>query len=772
MRKYYGITETISNTIYRVEIWDAPSGSATGGTELRMQTPGFTLTYNQQGGKLWEDQIQTSKIQAQFIVTETADHTFFRNIAVEFEGSFALVVYKDDVLYYVGRIIADQMEYERRSELNNVYTITAVDGLSMLSNYKVQFDWFDASTKRLSVLDLIRLSIAETFVPDYYNYLGYADTYIMDLSLDSPTGVDPNMKILEFNLSSTIANLSNIVNFNNQEDIFIHTDKAIKELLKVNHVRLIYANGYFTIYDPITIAENNFLFAWVYSTAGVYLTRPTINTQYVVGDGVKPCFEAFPIHTHQPPQLRIEQTFVRKGFDFNFRREGLRSTNAMLLNYPSIGFLPGEERLSTIMGVFSFISASFTGITPPNQQFHEINFRAYIDGGASGYKYYDYQTQTWSSFQATIPFYERVRCEVTDYKVINTTYVQFTVDFHRNLIPPVSGDIIVVDVSIGNLRWNWGTGTLRNPLSFWGLLQIFEEVTPRKVIVRNTKNIHATEVLEENVVYGYNFIGNTLKGIGTIWNSSTNTPSTVTADDWARRQISVYIDAPKVAQATLIDNGGYHAALCPVFDDDSYIFNGGIFSAQNETWNFELLKIATDVVNIDTSELDGQDQVDTNDQQTNAVFRVIQQVETIRESVSNMAQALPTDVIRLAYDTPSVQPTIITNFAPIIYYDAATEELVWNIQELGKTQILSAGTHDLDSTAELILCNTTEGVVIINLPDANLVKGRKYAFKKTTSSNSISLVGMIDGTPVYTVTGTNKCSVIMSDGIEYYVISK
>jgi hypothetical protein len=216
MRKYYGITETISNTIYRVEIWDAPSGSAIGGIELPMQTPGFTLTYNEQGGKLWETQIQTSKIQAQFVVSDTADHEFFQNLAVEYEGDFALVVYKDNVLFYVGRIIADQMQYLRRPEPNSVYTITAVDGLSQLDNFKIDKDWFDSTTKRVSILDVIRLSIAETFVPLYYTHLGFEDNYIMDLSKDLPTGSPGHAKILEFNLSSTIENLSNmLLTFNN-----------------------------------------------------------------------------------------------------------------------------------------------------------------------------------------------------------------------------------------------------------------------------------------------------------------------------------------------------------------------------------------------------------------------------------------------------------------------------------------------------------------------------------------------------------------------------
>lgn len=767
MRKYYGITETISNTIYRVEIWDEPTGSATGGTELPMADPGFTLTYNEQGGKLWETQIQTSKIQAQFVVSETADHTFFQNLAVEYEGNFALIIYKGTNLFYVGRIIADQMQYERRPEKNTIYTVTAVDGLALLDNFNVNKNWFNATTKRVSILDLIRLSIAETFVPLYYGHLGYSNDYMMDLSKDLPTGSPGHAKILELNQYSVIENLEYVIDYNDDNDIYYKTDKVITSLLKTIHSRLIYSNGLFVIYDPITVAENNFIFAFVYDVDGVYISRPTINTQYAVGDGARPCFSAFPIFTHQPPQKYIKQTFQREAFGYVVRPFASQSTSSLTLTYQSVG--SGASGLN-VSALINYASQSF--VTPPKQQYSEINFRIYVDGGGLGYKHYDYQTGQWTSYQGSLPFYEKVRCEVTDYKVVNSTIALFRLDFNRNFNSPVSNDTVVVEILVGSIKWNWATGSIFNALSIWGGLSIYEQdAEPRTITVSNTKNLKATEVLEENIIYGYNFSSTSSNGVGTIWNSAINAASDVTADDWAKRQIAVYIDAPKVAQANLIDDGDYHPVLCPNFDDDSYAFNGGTFDAQSETWNFELLKIAQDVVNINTSELDYQDEIDINDQQNNSVFRIVQQVETIRESVGNLPNSLPYDVMRVSPDAPTLEPTIITNFAPIIKYDTATTELTWNIQELGKVQSLAGGTHNLDPTCELIICDSTAESVIINLPNPSTVKGLKYHFKKIAPSNSVQLNGTIDGAGVYSFNGKDDCKVLMSDGTEYWLVS-
>lgn len=767
MRKYYGLIETLSGTSYRVEIWDDPSGSAIGGTELPMANQGFTLVYNQQGNRLWENPIQSSKIQAQFVVTETADHTFFQNLAVEYEGKFALIVYKNNNLVYVGRLIADQMQYERRPELNTIYTITAVDGLSQLNNFKVDPTWFPTTTKRLSILDLIRLSIANTFIPAYYTYLGFQDNYLMDIGKDLPSGSVGYLKILEINLSSVIENLTDFLNFNNTDDIYVDCETAINRLLKVMHCRLMYSNGLFVIYDPISIAETQFIFAFVYDVDGVYNNRPTINTQYLVDDGIRPCFQAFPIHTHQPPQKYIKQTFTRKAFGFINRTFANQSTSSLQLTYTSIG--SGANGL-TVAAVIKYAAQSWT--TPPKQQYSEINFRIFAYDALLGYQHYDYNTGTWTSWQPNAPFYEKVRCEVIDYQTAGSNHAIFTLDFNRVFNSPSSAEDIIVEIAVGRLQWNWTTGTVTNSVSIWGNLSAFEkDEAPRTITVSNTKNTAATETLEEEVIYGYNFSSTSANSIGTIWNATLGTSSDVTADDWAVRQISVYIDAPKTAQATLIDDGGYHALLCPNFDDDSYIFNGGTFEAQNETWDFELLKIATDVVNIDTSELDFQDEVDINSQQNNAVYRITQQVELVRESVSNVPNSLPLDILRVSTNTPNVEPTINTNFLPVIFYDTSTGLAQWNIQELGKVQSLVGGTHDLDATCELIICDSSAESVIINLPDPSTVKGLKYHFKKIASSHSVQLNGTIDGLPAYSFNGIDDCKVLMSDGTAYWLVA-
>jgi hypothetical protein len=769
MRKYYGITKSKNGNTYRCEIWDDPSGSATGGTELRMESPGFSITYNQQGGRIWEDQIQSSKIQAQFVVTETADHDFFKNLAVEYEGKFVIAVYKNDNIFYIGRIIADQMQYQRRPETNSVYTVTGVDSLSLFENVKVKLSWFNTTTKRMSILELVRKTLEETYVMAYYNHLGFADDFIMDIGADLPTGAPGYFSRLEFNLASTIENLTNYINVYNDEDIYIDCALAISRLLRVSGCKLIYANGLFTLYDPILSATNPIIFAFVYATDGTYKTRPTVNTQYLIGDGVRPCFSAFPTLTHQPALKYIKQTFLRTGFNFTLRRPNNQSSSVLSTS------LSVSDSIGTSLNVgasISWNSQSFTGTAPPKQQYSEINFRIYVFKSGLGYKHYDYQAQTWGSYQANKPFYERIRCQVTDYQVINSQISTQTIDFQRNFLKPPQEDFVEVEFLVGSLRWNFTTASILNTLSFWGIASIYEQdLTPRLAFTENTKNPNATDTFEESVVYGYNLSPTSPNGIGTIWRSDINFASDLKADYWSQKVMSVYADSPKVMQANLIDDGDYYAILCPTIDDETYVFNGGQFNALNETWDLELIKIAEGVDVSDYSELDSQDEIDPKKGDNTSVFRIIQQTQDLRDSVSNLSAQLPLDLLRLSPDTPMVVPTINTEFIPLVSYNVESGFATWNVQETGKSVTLGTGTHELDVTAELILCNSSTGNVVINLPNPALVKGRKYYIKKTAPSSSVQLNGTIDGTMGYSFGSKDDCKVIMSDGIAFWFIA-
>lgn len=768
MRKYYGITQSKNGNIYRVEIWDAPSGSSTGGSELRMASPGFSLTYDKQGGKLYENQIQTSKIQAQFVVTETADHNFFQNLAVEYEGDFALVVYKNNNIFYIGRIIADQMQYQRRPELNTIYTITAIDSLSLFDSIKVKKSWFNSTTKRMTILELIRRSLSETFVVAYQNHLGFGNDFIMDIGADLPTGSPGYFSRLEFNISSTIENLNNFIEIYNDEDIYIDCQKAIERLLKISSCKLIYSNGIFTIYDPILSASTATIYAFIYSTTGTYTSRPTVNTQYAISDGVRPCFTAFPIYTHQPPLKYIKQSFLRQGFNYNIRTYNNQSASQLSTN------LVVSDSTSTsilVNAVLNWITQSFTGTTPPNQFFINLNFRIYVNGGGSGYKHYDYQNKTWTVFQPNKPFYESIRSNITNYQIINTQFSKSTIDFNRSFVKPSQDDNVEVEFLIGNISWNWLSGSIQNNIQFWGVTSIFEQdLAPRVAYTENTKNLKATEIIEDDVIYGYNLSPTSPNGVGTIWRSDINFTSNLTADFWANRAMSIYANAPKTIQATLIDDGDYKAILCPSFDSESYAFNGGQFSALEEIWDFELIKIAQDVDAYDYNELDFQDEMDINKQQNNAVFRIVQQGQQFRDSISNITTDLGLDLLRLSPNTPTVAPTVVTRFTPFVTVNSY-EETTWSIKENGKSITYNAGEYTLNPNNEILICDTSIGNVVINLPNANEVKGLKYQFKKPETANIVQINGVIDGVSVYVLQSKNESVIIESDGSTYWAVS-
>jgi len=799
MRRYIGKTNTISGNSYEVEIWEEPGVStrqyvarveadggivegldclntALGSKDLPMAGQGFVLDYEGEGNKLWENPIMQSRIQAQFAVSDTEDHTFFQTLAVGNEGDCAIVVYKNSELFYVGRIIPDGMQYERRPEKNSVYTITAVDGLALLDKFKVEYDWFDSATERISILELVRQSLAKTSIPDYYEALGREGNYLVDASQDFPTGDFDRLNKLEINMSSAIGDLTSFMDQNTlepDENLFIDSKEAIERLLRMVYSRMIYTNSRYYIYDPIDYAEKAQTISVEYGTDGTQTGKISTLPQYLIGNDSRPCFEAFPILTHQPAVREIKQTFTRQAINRLIRPFNLQAASAMTLSTPTIGYVAGEERELIVKAILKFYSIAST--TPPPQQYAEINFRIYVDDPSFGYRYYDYQNQTWTGFQSTIPAYERVRCEVIDYQKKGSQIAQFTLDFVRNFIPPAGGENVVIDISLGKLSWNWTTGTTRGLLNLHGCLYMYEKDSA-PMTVRNYLDpallLNPTESYDFQTVYGYEFTLNSLKGIGTIWNADTSTPSNITASTWATRQLACYVEAPKVASATLVDDGDYYPILTPQFDSESYTFNGGTFNAQSETWDFEILKITQDVAAIQSDELDFVDTAGGDGQQNDAIGRIIQETSLLRDSVSNFDTSLPTDIMRLSPDTPTTQPTIDTYFNPVIVYDATDEVLEWNVQEMGKVQSLTGGTHNLDVSAELIVCDTTAENVIVTLPSASLVKGRKYIFKKISSSHNVQLSGTIDSAPSYSFNSLWESITIMSDGSEYYAVGR
>lgn len=773
MRKYYGITETINGNEYRVEIWDAPSGLATGGTQLNMGNPGFVIDYDGEGDKLWENPLRNSRINAYFVVSETTDHDFFQSLAVADEGKSAIVVYKNSNLFYVGRIIPDGMQYERRPEKNTVYQIAAVDGLNLLSKYKVDYDWFDSNTQRLDILKLVRESLKLTAIPDYYDHLGASADYMVDASKNFPTGEFDRLNVLEINLSSVINDLDEFMlqtTTGGTEVLYVDCKTAIERVLLLLHCRLIYTNGSFYIFDPVDYGSNYQNFGVKYSTNGTQGAKLSTLPQYTISNGTRPTFEAFPIHSHQPAVREIRQNYTREAFNRVVRNQASPNNQPITITTPSIGAVSGENRIFKVSSVLQY----FTPITPQatKQKFIEISFRAYVTY-SGGYKHYNYQTQSWDSGKTAVPGFEKIRAAVTGYEKFNSSY-RLTIDFQREFQPPSAGDDVTVDISVGTMQWSWAAGQVFNPIFFTGVLCTYEiDNTNKSVIKTNDKydisqDITVSDKAEFNIIYGYEYSGNTVNARGTIWNSSTNSASGILAGEWAQKQLACYIDAPKTASATLVDDGDYYPILSPQFDSDSYIFSGGSFTAQDETWEFELLKVEEDVENVNSDELDYQDTIGGSNQQKDAVRRVLNQTNTLRDSVSSFDTTLPTDIIRLSDDSPTSTPTYDTLFTPYVKYDATDEDIVWSAREEGKSKTITS-SETFDDTVSFYQIDTGLNTVQLTLPLPSTVKGKEFTFKKTSPANTVELAGTIDGGTGYFMDYNNETVVLVSDGSEYII---
>ncbi len=83
---------------------------------------------------------------------------------------------------------------------------------------------------------------------------------------------------------------------------------------------------------------------------------------------------------------------------------------------------------------------------------------------------------------------------------------------------------------------------------------------------------------------------------------------------------------------------------------------------------------------------------------------------------------------------------------------------------------------NLNETHHIVIYNNTGSAGSISLPDATTCMGRKYKISKTTGSADLSIVsagGSIDGQSlIFESGGTNNGYEFISDGIDWYIISK
>jgi len=130
-------------------------------------------------------------------------------------------------------------------------------------------------------------------------------------------------------------------------------------------------------------------------------------------------------------------------------------------------------------------------------------------------------------------------------------------------------------------------------------------------------------------------------------------------------------------------------------------------------------------------------------------------------------------LINDAEGAPTAQPTLNTRWEVMLEYVDSSEVVRWHVQEHNASVTYTAGTHTITNGYELILCDTSGGAVTVDLPDPTISKGKKYYFKKITTSHQVTITGGgydIDGSASKVMTNQFEACQIISNGVQWWII--
>jgi len=313
---YTSTLVSINQVTYTVEIWD----NATTPTvkTLLMTGEGFTIDRDGEGDKIFENPVRTSKASATFSITDTADISIFQNMGVADEGSYHMVIKKGTDLFWVGRILPDQNQWERTPDEVFIMKVTAVDALQLLENYEIDEDWFDTDG-RIFISEFIYEILNAVGVTDIWDSSGGTNSFFADaLSIyetSLATFTTERIGKEKINIKAFYREFDTFSDYTVKDNVYkgllVNCKEALERILTGFNARIMLDNGMYWIYNPLTYANYSNLTYNRYNTSGIAVQLAqsfnhalSISTQ----NTIRPKWSQFPVITHQPANREIKIT--------------------------------------------------------------------------------------------------------------------------------------------------------------------------------------------------------------------------------------------------------------------------------------------------------------------------------------------------------------------------------------------------------------------------------------------------------------------------------
>jgi hypothetical protein len=802
-RIYYGSFLSIENIEYRVELYDGATGSKTGGTELTLAGNGFSIERQGQGNTYYENYTRPSRISTNWLMPNDTVRNAFIAIANSEESKYAIVVYRGGTLFYVGRVVADQADYLRES-INGapVFDLVAVDSLNLMEGFNVSPDWF--TDGYATGLEIIRKCLEYCGLDDYWTYLSSVN-YLRDgvTMYDTAQASNKGLANTRFSLLSFYNRFDPFsdVKFINTTDPFEATTdidlltckQAIEQILSIYGARIILESGSFWILPDDAYNATN-LSTRIYNAAGAYQSTGSTAHAVALGSNDRPQWEAKPSLSYQPPVRAVDVIEDRQNAIFVLRTEpDNNSIELSIVNKTIEASKPTRVRMLCKWFDDSFVALSTS--SAKRYQRYLFNYRIYVTNGSTGIRQYSPNLNAYFT-PLTTALYMQQELTVTNTR---NSYNTHALDF---VLPPIPTGFtqLYVDYYIEAEEGffvapnNWASN-MSYPINFWGTITAaqpystaedpdFSRTTKQTVSVTGAASGNSQLVkvapayYDDEGLYGF---GSVYVYNGTTW---------VVTSDWysgysgsihgdlgeiiGKRIAGAYNKFVTVIQGTWHDAGTLSAIKSLSFDSTKWLFNGGTFNPRLESWNGEWIGLAPDY----TLATGGG----TSDYNPRTGERIIKDrlnyhefaITKLNLETSAVQDRVLEYLVNQADGAPTTQPTLNTRWEVMLEYKDSTEVLGWHIQEHNASVTYTAGTHTITNGYELIICNTTDGNVVVNLPNATESKGKKYYFLKKATAHVVTISGgsyNINGSSSTTINSLYGSKTIISDGAQWYIIS-
>jgi hypothetical protein len=791
-RIYYGSFKSIQDIDYRVELWDAPSGSTTSGTELKLAGEGFVIDREGEGTATYEEFLRPSRCSTEWVMPNNTVLADFISISTEAENNWAMIVYREDAPIWIGRVIADQMTRLREPiQAKPRIKLAAVDGLELLKGFRVSDLWFTDGIITGSYL--FRKCLEEIELSEYWVVLGINTNYFYDASLMYASAAAlKGIHLLSFNLNAFVKNFDPMKDVRAIDvDAGYYADsnmltctEAMEQICAALQVRFIHemagywmvpVNGYFNT----TLAYRRYSYTLGYQGTGTYTHRQTLASP-------RPQWEAKPSLYYQPAAKLVRVDTQRRLVGSVFRTYANISSTLYTAEFTDIptGSTPDDAPIKLK------IVAKFNRSYPIGKVENKsgINFVIWVTNGTTdlylqpdGYWASTYQTYneemdtrgqrtTWNSFAI-----ER-QCTTAP---AGYTTIKATVNVKGIVKQYTKGGGWQVFAAIDKPFWASvqvafaDSSAYQNPDFVFDVEEIFSPGT--------TSALNSTEI-NLNIAH---YSSDSKYAIGNIlaYNGTTN----VVADDWFGGWDSVthgtltemigtavggcYKDFLQVVRGAWVDSGTLTAIKTLYFDGGAWVLNGCSFKAKSESWDGEWLYLAPTYSGL-TSTGEGY-KIDPN-KNDDKVNYALEAVADINGSISFVPEQVLEFLINDADGAPTAQPTLNTRWEVMLEYVGSSEVVRWHVQEHNASIVYTNGTHTITNGYELIICNTTDGNVVVNLPNATESKGKKYYFIKTASAHVVTISGgsyNINGASATTINSLYGSKTIISNGSQWYIIA-